>query len=98
MIGRENVYLKNKNTRFHLTPEEVGFGLSQFSLRDTILSDSCPPEKVCTGNKDLFRSLDGSCNNLIRGSWGQSKTQFQRALHANYADGEFPLAPLYIFI
>jgi peroxidase len=75
--------------RFYLTPEQAGFGLSAFNLRDTIISDSCPAEPACTGDlaSAAFRSLDGSCNNLRRGGWGQSKTQFQRALAAQYADG-----------
>jgi len=78
-----------KNKRFELTADEAGFGLAQFNLRDTILSDTCPAEPLCDESivRSPFRTADGSCNNLRVSSWGKSRSQFQRALVANYADG-----------
>lgn len=75
--------------RFRLSPEEAGIGMSKFSLRDTIISDSCPAHPTCDREtaESPFRTIDGSCNNLERTAWGKSKTQFQRALLPHYADG-----------
>ena len=76
--------------RFRLSSEETGIGLSKFSLRDTIISDSCPAHPSCDREmtESPFRTIDGSCNNLERTAWGKSKTQFQRALLPQYADGK----------
>ena len=78
------------NSRFRLSPEEAGIGMSKFSLRDTIISDSCPAHPTCDREtaESPFRTIDGSCNNLERTAWGKSKTQFQRALLPHYADGK----------
>ena len=78
-----------------MSPEETAFGLSQFSLRDTILSASCPADPFCdeTIVDSPFRTADGSCNNLQNPLWGKSRTQSQRVLVPNYADGI-----IYIFI
>ena len=72
-----------------MNADEAGFGLSQFSLRGTILSDSCPADPVCDEDtvRSPFRTMDGSCNNLVRTAWGKSNTQVQRGLVAVYADG-----------
>lgn len=77
--------------RFELTPEEAGFGLNQFNLRDTILKETCPADPVCDQktSRSPFRTLDGSCNNIKRSFWGKSRTQFQRALVPAYADGTY---------
>lgn len=90
---------KSIGRRFLLTAEQAGFGLSQYNLRDTIISDSCPAEPACVGAlaSSVYRTLDGSCNNLRRGGWGMSKTQFQRGLAAQYADGQLPLPILNCF-
>ena len=75
--------------RFELTPEESGFGLTQFSIRSTILNGSCPADPVCDVDtiNSPFRTFDGACNNLRRPSWGRAGTQVQRLLPPNYADG-----------
>ena len=79
-----------QQNRFELNADEAGFGLAQFNLRDTILSDTCPAVPSCDEStvRSPFRTADGSCNNLRVSSWGKSRTQFQRALVANYADGK----------
>ena len=72
-----------------MSPDEAGFGLFQFSLRDTILSATCPADPVCDKAviNSPFRTADGSCNNLEYPLWGKSRTQFQRVLVPTYADG-----------
>ena len=76
-----------------MTPEEAGFGLNQFNLRDTILKETCPSDPVCDQRtlRSPFRTLDGSCNNIKRSFWGKSRTQFQRALVPAYFDGNILL-------
>ena len=69
-------------------PEQAGFGLSQFSLRDTILEETCPANPNCEDAiRSKFRTADGSCNNLQNPLWGRSGTQTQRVIAPNYADG-----------
>ncbi|KAK4008306.1 hypothetical protein OUZ56_013450 [Daphnia magna] len=75
--------------RFKLNPEQTAFGLSQFKLRDTILSNTCPADPICDRKtlRSPFRTMDGSCNNIKHPSWGKSMTQFERATVPAYADG-----------
>ncbi|XP_057375639.1 peroxidase-like [Daphnia carinata] len=75
--------------RFKLTPDQTAFGLSQFKLRDTILSNTCPADPICDRKtlRSPFRTIDGSCNNIKNPSWGKSMTQFERATVPAYADG-----------
>ena len=40
----------------------------------------------CRG-KDLYRTADGSCNNLKHPSWGAAFTAFRRAMPPYYEDG-----------
>ncbi|XP_046438483.1 peroxidase-like [Daphnia pulex] len=75
--------------RFNIKPEDVERTLRQFNLKDTILSGTCTADPVCDEKtiRSPYRTLDGSCNNIQRPSWGKSLTQFQRALPSAYADG-----------
>lgn len=86
--------------RFELTPEEAGLGLTQFNLKDTILSDFCPADPICDEKTIFspFRTIDGSCNNLKYPSWGKSRTQFQRALVPAYADGIHSITVNYKYV
>lgn len=71
------------------------FGLNRFGVKpndvDSVLNQfkgQCPPPPSCRHNKDSpYRTMDGSCNNIKRFTWGQSRTQFQRILFPVYSDG-----------
>ena len=41
------------------------------------VTDECPQEIACSNNS-LYRSADGSCNNVRHGDWGKSFTPFNR--------------------
>jgi len=81
-------------SRYQLDRQQAGFGLRQFSVRDTILSDSCPEEPTCGDKEEYYRTIDGSCNNLRNSMWGQAKTLLERILPPQYEDGEFADKPL----
>ena len=72
--------------RFSLTPNQAGFGLTAFSVRDTSLADQCPAGGRCDP-KARYRSADASCNNLDNSLWGKAGTPFQRTLLPEYSDG-----------
>jgi hypothetical protein len=72
-----------------LSDNETSKRLSEFSLRNTILEDTCPEPVLCADPESKYRSLDGSCNNLVHPSWGQHNTIFQRLLPADYENGAF---------
>ncbi|XP_046452862.1 chorion peroxidase-like [Daphnia pulex] len=57
-------------------------------ISDTYFSDTCPADPICDekAKTNPFRTPDGSCNNLLRSSWGKSRTQFQRLFVPVYAD------------
>ncbi|XP_069178968.1 chorion peroxidase [Procambarus clarkii] len=73
--------------RFDLTPLEAGFGLQQFDLSTTVLSETCPRDPVCQEKDRIYRTIDGSCNNLDHPMWGQARTGFQRLSLPHYSDG-----------
>jgi peroxidase len=88
--------------RFNIKPEDVQRTMKQFNLKDTILSGMCTADPVCDEKtiRSPYRTLDGSCNNIQRPSWGKSLTQFQRALPSAYADGipkYFVMLELYLY-
>ncbi|XP_064085733.1 peroxidase-like isoform X2 [Macrobrachium nipponense] len=76
-------------TKFRLTPEQAGYGLQRFSVKDTIISDTCPEPPRCRKKEHFYRTVDGSCNNLDHPTWGQARTTFQRILPPQYSDGLF---------
>ncbi|XP_068203812.1 peroxidase-like [Palaemon carinicauda] len=76
-------------TKFRLTPEQAGYGLQKFSVRDTIISNTCPEPPRCRKKERFYRTIDGSCNNLDNPTWGQARTTFQRLLPPQYSDGLF---------
>ncbi|XP_071518340.1 salivary peroxidase/catechol oxidase-like [Panulirus ornatus] len=73
--------------KFHLTPLQAGYGLQQFSVRDTIIADTCPAPPPCGEKERFYRTIDGSCNNLQKTMWGQARTPFQRISPPQYSDG-----------
>ncbi|KAK4295988.1 hypothetical protein Pmani_031488 [Petrolisthes manimaculis] len=70
---------------FNLTKDQGGFGLPTFGVQNTIIANTCPPEPQCPVTK--YRTIDGTCNNLGRKSWGSSGTAFQRILAPDYDEG-----------
>ena len=71
------------NYRNNLSSGEFLFN---FPISNTIIRGNCPAPLVCQESK--FRTIDGSCNNLVNKEWGQATTAFQRLLFPNYADGK----------
>ncbi|XP_048007115.1 peroxidase-like isoform X1 [Leguminivora glycinivorella] len=78
-------------TRFGLAKDECASYVSTLNLRDTEYGPECAALErlACRSNKlsSRYRSFDGSCNNPVRSSWGQSLTGYKRLLHPRYADG-----------
>ena len=86
-----------------LTRQQVVYGLERVELRSTDLYIECPfrpgittgPEgrqrpnldPQCRGLDLLFRTADGTCNNLKNPSWGSSFMPFLRFLPPDYSDG-----------
>ena len=60
--------------------------LSSVSLKGTVLENTCLEPISCNVTK--YRSIDGSCNNLVNPHWGQRNTVFQRLLPAHYGNGK----------
>jgi len=71
---------------FNLTRDQGTFALPNFSILDTVLSDTCPRTSFCQPHK--YRSTDGSCNNIQHELWGRASTALQRILPPKYGDGK----------
>ena len=80
---------KHLAAKHELNPGEAGFGLTQFTLRNTALSESCPAEPHCDAKtiNSPYRTITGACNNIRRTSWGKALLPVQRILPPDYADG-----------
>ncbi|KAI5712646.1 hypothetical protein M8J75_010181 [Diaphorina citri] len=50
--------------------------------------DQCAPKVAGCDPMSVYRSYDGSCNNLKHPSWGMANTGHVRLMAANYADGK----------
>jgi len=50
------------------------------------LADQCFPRPQCDFFSK-FRTIDGSCNNLLYPTWGQTNTANTRIIQSNYSDG-----------
>eukprot|EP00095_Tigriopus_kingsejongensis_P007792 maker-scaffold370_size193435-snap-gene-0.40 protein:Tk07792 transcript:maker-scaffold370_size193435-snap-gene-0.40-mRNA-1 annotation:"hypothetical protein DAPPUDRAFT_320790" len=89
--------------QFRLTRQQVVYGLERVELRSTDLFRRCPfgdgpqpRQDRCRGLDLLYRSADGSCNNLLKPEWGSSFSPSLRFLPPVYSDtvglrGEFRL-------
>jgi len=79
--------------RFQLTREQVLYGLEKVQLRSTSIFDECPlksrqqRQEECSGFASVFRTPDGTCNNLAHPVWGSAFMPFLRFLPADYSDG-----------
>ncbi|GLV32003.1 Peroxinectin-like [Carabus blaptoides fortunei] len=56
-------------------------------LRSSPLGAACAAPPLCPKEADRFRSVDGSCNNVMEPSWGVALTPYTRLLPPSYADG-----------
>jgi hypothetical protein len=73
------------------------YGLEKVELRSTDLFLECPfrqslngaegRQGLCKGIDLLFRSADGSCNNMRNPEWGSAFMPFLRFLPPDYSDG-----------
>jgi len=71
------------------------FTLSNFQTSQaTQLTDTCQPQVKCASPTSIYRTIDGSCNNLQFPDWGQVNTALQRIIPPKYGDGQY--AHLYI--
>ncbi|KAK2705306.1 peroxidase-like [Artemia franciscana] len=70
--------------RSELSEEETAQSLQSVSFRP-VLKDVCPPQLFCAPSK--YRTIDGSCNNLINTRWGKSLTILQRISNPDFKDG-----------
>ncbi|XP_046453343.1 peroxidase-like isoform X1 [Daphnia pulex] len=78
--------------KFNLTPVETGLDLTFHSTRQTIQFPACRSKPPCMqhfGSGVKYRTIDGSCNNLEKPSWGMARSTFQRILPPAYSDGVF---------
>ena len=69
--------------RFLLSPIQGCFGLTAFSITDTLIGDRCQKSQTCNPGLS-YRSYDRSCNNLANPVWGKSGSPFQRTLLPEY--------------
>lgn len=76
--------------RFLLTRQQSLVGLEQVSLRNTALYNDCPvksetlKERPCPAYSVLYRTLDGTCNNVNNPDWGGAFRPFARFLPPDY--------------
>ena len=70
-----------------LSKNQAEGGLSRFSVVNTIIRDTCPPSPQCPDPRYSYRTLDGSCNNLIQKDWGKTGATFTRMMKQDYQDG-----------
>jgi len=54
--------------------------------REIDLADQCFPKPICDP-LTKYRTINGSCNNLIFPIWGQSNSANTRIIQADYSDG-----------
>ena len=48
---------------------------------------TCPWQEYECPTDDVYRTMDGSCNNLANPLWGRKETPLRRELPAKYNDG-----------
>jgi hypothetical protein len=68
--------------------------LQVLDTRATLLGDACLAPPVCPAI--IYRSFDGSCNNLINPNWGRALTPLERLLPPVYEDGTIEAITLFI--
>jgi len=86
VVERSTYFLMD---RYDLTPDQAGYGLQDFSVRDTILRDSCLAAPTCSERDQYYRTIDGSCNNAANPAQGMARTDLRRILPPYYEDGVY---------
>lgn len=56
-------------------------------LCNSIDISSSSSTSLCSSLNQKYRTIDGSCNNLLNPHWGQANIALQRILHPIYGDG-----------
>lgn len=57
-------------------------------LYNNIYFNKCAPRVTCDPNA-VYRTMNGSCNNLDNPLWGSSMTPYLRLSEGVYSDGKF---------
>ena len=70
---------------------------ARVDFTNTRIKKDCPPTPTCDRNQK-YRTIDGSCNNLLKPRFGQGSTPLQRILPNAYADGEQSTVKNFFFI
>jgi len=81
-----NYYFRYNNSAIQCAKQ-----LTKIKLDGTSLGGMCLSEyynkTACIGKNFMYRSADGSCNNLKRSSLGKSTTAYKRLLSPIYLNG-----------
>ena len=89
-IQFELLEYSDSNSRFLLTRSQATFGLEQIDLMKTALYEDCPFKTTdnlkpsCPAYSLVFRTMDGTCNNLDHPEWGSAFRAFARFLPPDY--------------
>merc|ERR1712142_296349 len=69
--------------------EKVGISSGGTQSHTDLSGNSCRRRGFTLCSKsDRYRKYDGSCNNLVKTSWGATSRKFRRILKAEYPDGK----------
>lgn len=68
--------------------QAVPFGINMKATLplDETYYKNCAPPMSCDENAK-YRTINGSCNNLLNPLWGSTVTPYVRLVQANYEDG-----------
>lgn len=91
VVAKASVYLaQNHCQRFGFDDKQCAHFVSTLKLHGTPLGPSCIAEQdIFCNPRSLYRSADGTCNNLENPRWGSALTAYARVLFPQYSDGKF---------
>ncbi|XP_066995307.2 peroxidase isoform X2 [Anabrus simplex] len=79
---------------YHAQPQASGYGFTAQPGYESFFKGfasnggaQCGPVVPGVCNKEKYRSIDGSCNNLKNPGWGMPRTTYNRVKPAKYGDG-----------
>ena len=80
-------------TRNQLTAEQGRFALPLLNEADILAQmvdgPVCSPVAKCSSSGgSIYRTLDGSCNNVLSTDWGKAGTALERIIPPKYGDGD----------